>query len=55
MTAFTVGGVSTDTRLGGEQGWYALDVPAGQTIPLTLGELVATLFGVQEATTVVVE
>ena len=50
MTAFTVGGVVTDTGLGGEQGWYALDVPGGQTIPLTLGELSATLFGQSDAT-----
>ena len=52
MTSFTVGGVVTDTGLGGDQGWYALDVPAGQTIPLTLDELSATLFGQSEATTI---
>ena len=52
MTAFTVGGVVTDTGLGGDQGWYALDIPGGQTIPLTLGELSATLFGVPENTVV---
>ncbi len=48
MTSFTVAGVVTDTGLGGDQGWYALDVPAGQTIPLTLDELAATLFGQSE-------
>ena len=55
MTSFTVGGVATDTGLGGDQGWYALDVPAGQTIPLTLDELSATLFGQSEATTISVK
>ena len=50
MTSFTVDGVVTDTGLGGDQGWYALDVPGGQTIPLTLGELSATLFGQSDAT-----
>ena len=54
MTAFTVGGTAMDTGLGGDQGWYALDVPGGQTIPLTLGELSATLFGQSEATRVIV-
>ena len=52
MTSFTVGGVVTDTGLGGDQGWYALDVPGGQTIPLTLDELSATLFGVPENTVI---
>ncbi len=52
MTFFTVGGVATDTGLGGDQGWYALDVPGGQTIPLTLDELAATLFGVPENTVI---
>ena len=52
MTSFTVGGVVTDTGLGGDQGWYALDVPGGQTIPLTLDELAATLFGVPENTVI---
>ncbi len=51
MTSFTIGGVVTDTRLGGDQGWYALDVPGDRTIPLTLDELSATLFGLPEATT----
>ena len=52
MTSFTIGGVVTDTGLGGDQGWYALDVPGGQTIPLTLDELSATLFGVPENTVI---
>ena len=52
MTSFTVGGVVTDTGLGGDQGWFALDVPGGQTIPLTLDELSATLFGQSDATTI---
>ena len=55
MTAFTVGGVVTDTGLGGDQGWFALDVPGGRTIPLTLDELSATLFGQSEATTICVK
>ena len=52
MTSFTIGDVVTDTGLGGDQGWYALDVPGGQTIPLTLDELSATLFGVPENTVI---
>ncbi len=51
-TSFTVCGVVTDTGLGGDQGWFALDVPGGQTIPLTLDELSATLFGQSDATTI---
>ncbi len=52
MTSFIVNGDVTDTRLGGDQGWYALDVAGGQTVPLALDELAATLFGLPEATVV---
>ncbi len=55
MTDFTVGGIAMDTGLGGDQGWYALDVPGGQTIPLTLDELTAALFGASLGTILIVK
>lgn len=37
MESFTVNGVETDTKLGGAQGWYALNgIDAGDVVPVSL-------------------
>ena len=59
ITAFTIDGVTADTGLGGDAGWYAAALGGGQTATLTLTDaeeatFSATLFRPREATTFVV-